>query len=127
MIGKPRSPGQFDEGLQPSQVIAVQRLGRAEVHRHPVLHDAIPFEDLIEVRQCSPAADHKVFRDDFKPVNDRFAAEDVVVVGDAQPDADTVVLKVVKSVSGHMPLRRSLQISNHVRIVSQRDAAGTGV
>ena len=107
-------------------MFSIRGLRRTEVHGDAMLHHAILLQNPVENVQRAAAIDHKVFRDDFKPVDDRLAAEDVVVVGNAQPDANAVVLKVVKSVSGHMPLRRSLQISNHVRIVSQRDAAGTG-
>ena len=74
---------------------------RAEVHRDAVLHDAVLLEDLIEHGERAAGVDHEVFRDDFEPVHDRLAREDVLVVRNAQADADAVILKRVEAIAGH--------------------------
>src|SRR6202042_743206 len=61
----------------------------------------MPFEDLIEARQCSPAADHKVFRDDFKPVDHRLLVKDVLIVGGSQTDPDPVIGMRIESVKSN--------------------------
>ena len=53
------------------------------------------------------AADHVVFGDDLKPVDDWLLGEDVIVVRHAQTDADTVFRKRVESVWLHGELRFS--------------------
>ena len=40
--------------------------------------------------QRTAAIDHEVFGDDLKPVHDRLLLEDVLVVRNAQSDADAV-------------------------------------
>ena len=72
-------------------MFAVERIGRTEVHRHAMLDDAVLFEQKVERLQRLPAIDHEILRDDLEPVDDRFLIEDVLVVWDAQPDADAVV------------------------------------
>src|SRR5260370_372253 len=101
MVGEPGSLSTLDQGLEPAQVLAVQRLGRAKVHRDTVLHGAIALQNLIEHFEWAPAIDHEVFRDDLKPVDDRFLFEDVIVMGYPQADADTVIRISVKAIRGH--------------------------
>jgi hypothetical protein len=72
-----------------------------------VLHDATPCEDLIEVRQCSPAADHKVFRDDFKPVDHRLLVKDVLIMRDSEADPDPVVGMRIESIGRHRKKAKS--------------------
>ncbi len=102
MVAEPRSFGAARELLEPLQVLTAERIGRAEIHRHAVLHDFVLFENLVEHFERTAAIDHIVFRDDLEPVDDRVTAEDVLVVGNAQTDADAVIGKAVEAVCGHL-------------------------
>ena len=101
MIGKPRRLGALHQRLQPPQMLAIELLGRAEIHRDAMLHDAVLLENLIEHLQRAPAVDHEIFGDDFEPVDDRLLRKDVVVVRNAQADADAVFGESVESIGGH--------------------------
>src|SRR5271157_4050320 len=70
MVREPGGLGSAYEALQPPQMFAAQRLGRPEVHRNAMLHDAILFEDEIEYSQRAATIDHVVFRNNLEPVND---------------------------------------------------------
>ena len=74
---------------------------RAEVHRDAVLHDAIALENLIEHGERTAAVDHEILRDDFEPVDDRLAREDVLVMRNAQTNSDAVVLERIEAIAGH--------------------------
>jgi hypothetical protein len=47
------------------------------------VHDLILTEYLIQNVQ-RPAVNHEIFGDDFKPVDDRFTREDMLIVRSAQ-------------------------------------------
>ena len=87
--------------LQPFEMLAVEPIGRAEIHRHAVLDDLVLLEDLVEDFQRPAAVAHVVFGDDLEPVDGRLLAENVVVMRDAQADADAEVGVSVEAVGGH--------------------------
>jgi len=66
-----------------------------------VLHHAIPLQNLVEHMERAPAIYHEVFRDDFKPVNNRLLIKDVIVMRDAQANAYTIVCVPVKAIRRH--------------------------
>ena len=106
-------------------MLAIQRLRGAEVHRDAMLHDLILVEDLVEDLERVAAADHVVFGDDLKPVDDRLFARDVVVVRHAQADADTVFRKRVESVCWHCEIRSSQWREEEVGGLSLSQASNT--
>ena len=79
-------------------MFAIQPIGRAEIHGHSVLHDAVLLENLIEHFERPAAVDHEIFRDDFEPIDDRFLFQDVTVMRHAQADADAVVVEIIKRI-----------------------------
>ena len=101
VVGKPRSFGAAGEFFEALEVFGVERLRRAEVHGDAVLDDAVLLENLVEHFERTAAVDHVVFGDDFEPVDDRLLGEDVVVVRNAQADADTVIGKCVEAIGRH--------------------------
>src|SRR5262249_1655050 len=102
VIGKPGRIRASNQLLQAAEVLAIERLGRAEIHGHAMLHDGITFQDLVQDVQRPAAFHHEVFRDDFKPVDNRFLFKNMLVMRDAQPDAYAVVLISVETICGHM-------------------------
>ncbi len=101
MIGKPGRVGPFNKALDLPQMIAIQRIGRAQVHGDAMLDNAVLLQDLVEHVERTPAIDHEVFRDDLEPVGGRFARQDVLVMRHAQTDADPVIGKIVEAVRRH--------------------------
>src|SRR6266404_6101946 len=97
VVGNPGSLGALDQLFQFFQVLAVDSVRRAEVHGDAVLHDAILIENLIENAQGPSAADHKILGNDFEPVHNRFAGQDMVVVRGAQTDPDAVVRESIET------------------------------
>src|ERR1700677_2328691 len=83
-------------------MVAIGFFRGAEVHRDAVLHDVILLKNLIEDLERPSAIDHEIFGDDFEPVTDRLARKNVVVVGGAQADTDSVVGKSVEFIRGHL-------------------------
>ena len=82
-------------------MFAVNPVRGAEVHGNTVLNNAILIEDSIEDVQGPAAVDHEIFGNNFKPVDDRFTREDVVVVRGAQTNSDPVVRECIEAISGH--------------------------
>ena len=82
-------------------MFAVQRLRRAEVHGNAVLHHSVLLQYLVEHLQRAPPIDHEILRDDFKPVDHRLLIKDVLVMRNAQPDADAVIREAVEAICGH--------------------------
>ena len=101
MVGKPGRVGALDQALELAQVLAVEAVGRAEIHGHAVLDDAVLLEDLVEHLERTAAVDHEVFRDDLEPVDGRFAREDVLVMRHAQADADAVIGEIIEAIRRH--------------------------
>src|ERR1700722_14112092 len=75
-----------------------------------MLNDAVPVEDLVEHLQGPPAIHHVVLGDDFKPVDDRFLGEDVIVVGNAQAYPHAIIAKSIETIGWHYkaPVPRQL-------------------
>ena len=101
VIGKERRPGSFDEVFQAGEVVAAQAVGRAEVHADAVLNNLVLLEDLVEDLERTAAVTHVVFGNNLEPVHLGFLGENVVVVGNAQADADAEISKAVESVGRH--------------------------
>ena len=47
--------------FKPPEVLAVERLNRAEIHGDAVLHDAVLLENPVQHVQRPAAVDHKIF------------------------------------------------------------------
>ena len=101
MVGQPRRLGAFDQPLEFLQMLAIEPVGRAEIHRHAMLHDAVLLEDLIEHFERTAAIDHEIFRDDLEPIDDRLLLQNVPVMRHAQADADAVVGEIVEWICRH--------------------------
>src|SRR5882757_3980950 len=82
-------------------MLAVWLLSRSEIHGNAVLYDFVLLKDLIQDVQRPSAIDHEILRDDLKPVDNRFARENMVVVGSTQADSYTVICKPIKAISRH--------------------------
>src|SRR5439155_20152153 len=96
MDSKPGRVGAADQLLEAAEMLTVERFSRAEIHGDAVLHHAIAFQDLVQDLKRTAAFHHEVFRNDFKPVYDRPLLENMVVMRDAQPDPDAVILVSAK-------------------------------
>src|ERR1700755_2776881 len=96
MVGEPRSICALHQLLQAAEVLAVGLLARAEIHRDAVLHDFVLIEYLIQNVQRPAAVNHEILGDDFKPVDDRFTREDMLIVRSAQANSNPVIRKPIK-------------------------------
>jgi len=56
---------------------------------------------VIEDMQRPAAIDHKIFRNNFEPVDYRLAGEDVLVMRGTQTDSDAVVCESIETIRGH--------------------------
>ena len=74
-----------------------------------MLYDFVVFENLVEDLEGTAAIDHEILRDDLKPVAGGLASEDMVVVRDAQADADAVGGEVVEAICRHDHLEKRKQ------------------
>ena len=83
MIGDPGCLGALDQRFQPLQVIAIEPLRRAEIHRDAMLDHPVSLENPIQGSQWTPAINHEVLRDDFEPIHYRLPLENVLVVWDS--------------------------------------------
>ena len=119
MIAEPARAGAADEGFEAAEMLAVEGVGRSEIHGDAMLDHAVLFEDLVEDFERPAPVDHVVLRDDLEPVDDRLAAEDVLVMGYAQTDAHAVVGESVKAIGGHTQ-RRSGRVRNGQRKSGKR-------
>src|ERR1700681_2103554 len=90
MIGKPRGFGALDQRLQALQVIAVQTLGRAEIHGDAMLDHTVTLENPVQRSEWASAINHEVLRDDLEPVHHRRPLENMLVMRNAKADADAV-------------------------------------
>ena len=84
------------------EVLAIQWLGGAEIHRDAVLHDLVALENLLELSKRTTIIRHVVLGDDLEPVDHRLVFEDVLEVWIAQSDADTEVMIAVEAICGHV-------------------------
>jgi len=66
-----------------------------------MLNDAVLLKNLIEYMERAPAIYHEIFRDNFEPVDDGLASEDVMVMGGTQADAYSVVCECVEGIGRH--------------------------
>ena len=101
MIGEPGRLGALDQALELLQMLAIELVRRAEIHRHAMLDDAVLLEDRIEHFERAAAIDHEVFRDDLEPIDHRLLLEDVPVMRHAQADSDSVFGEAIERVCWH--------------------------
>jgi hypothetical protein len=93
-------------------VFAIELFRGTEVHRHAVLHYFVVLQDLVENLDGPATIDHEILGDNFEPVAGGFAAEDVVVVGNAQADAYAAGGEIVKAICGHAGSKAQSGIGN---------------
>src|SRR5580704_9940932 len=105
MIGKPRRLGALDERFQPLQMIAIQPLRRAEIQGDAMLDHPVAIENPVQGSEWTPAVHHEVLRNDLEPIHHRLPLEYMLVVRNAQADADTVFGESVKPICGHSNAR----------------------
>jgi hypothetical protein len=86
-----------------------------------MLDDAVPIEDLVEYLQSPPTINHVVLGDDFKPVDDGFLGEDVIVVGDTQAYPHAIIAKSIKTIGWHYKLRNGKNLTVSRRL--ERDSS----
>ncbi len=108
MVGEPWSLCALHQLLQPAEVFAVGLLCRSEIHRDSVLHDLVLIEYLIQNVQRPAAVNHEILGDNFKPVDDGFTREDMLIVRSAQANSNPVISKPIKATFRHI-LFRSLE------------------
>lgn len=101
MIGKERGLRALDERFETLEMLAIEPIGRAEVHAHAVLNDFVLLEDLVEDLERTAAVAHVVFGNDLEPVDLGFLAENMLVVRHAKANADSQICVVVKAICGH--------------------------
>src|ERR1700727_1927518 len=87
-------------------MLARQWFRRAEVHRDTMLHDAVLLKNTVENGKRTATVDHVVLRDDLEPIDDGLLLEDVAIMRNAKPNADSVFRKTVKTIRWHVqPLK----------------------
>ena len=101
MIGQPRGIGPFHQALEFFQMLPIQRFGRTEIHGNTVLHDLVLLEDLIENMKRPPAIHHEILRDDLEPIHHGLPLEYVTVMRHPKSNANSVICKSVKLITGH--------------------------
>src|SRR5580704_10996088 len=101
MIGEPRRPGPLYQRFQTPQMFAIERLGRAQIHGHAMLHHPVLLQDAIENSQRPPAIQHVVFRNNLEPIDYRLALQNVLVMRNAQADPDAVIGMSVEAIGWH--------------------------
>ena len=82
-------------------MLAVELIGRAEIHRDAVLDDPILFENLVEHFERPAAIDHEILGDDLKPIDDRLFLENMPVMWHAQADPNAVFGEAVEAICRH--------------------------
>jgi hypothetical protein len=102
VIAQPGGSGAFDQSLELAEVVAIGAGGVAEVHGDAVLNDPILFEDLVKDVERPATVDHVVFRNDLEPIDARLLLQNMLVMRDAETDADAVFGEGVKTVGGHV-------------------------
>ena len=108
MVGEPRSFGATNEIFEAAEMLFVGFIRVAKIHGDTVLDDFVALENLVEDLERTATIDHEIFGNDFEPVAGGFAGEDVVVVRDAQADADAVSGEIIETIRGHYRLRVNL-------------------
>src|SRR5581483_3115760 len=87
MVGEPGSISAADKLFQAAKMISVERFSRAKVHGNAVLYYAIALQNLVQYLKLAATFYHVIFRDDFKPVDDRLVLKNMLVMRNAQPDS----------------------------------------
>src|SRR5580693_6390432 len=94
MVGNPAWLDAAREGLQLAQVVAANRIGRANRHRDAMHHKRIACANAVEDFEWTPARDHEVFRKNLEPVDFRMTIENMQVVVASEPDAEAEKWKI---------------------------------
>ena len=82
-------------------MLAIQAIGRTEIHRHSVLDHAVLFEDLIEHMERPARIAHVVFRNDLEPADHGLAFQNVMQMGNPQAHSDAILGEIVKGGGRH--------------------------
>ena len=97
--------GALNEFLQAAEVIHVRSAAAPRIETHAVLHDLVLIQNGVEHSKWATTADHVVFRDDFKPINRRFLAQDMIVMRHPQSNAGAQRLTAGESGMCHGSIR----------------------
>src|SRR3954471_22477327 len=101
MVSEPGCIGAADKLFQAAQVLTVQRFRGAKIHGYAMLYHAIALQNLVQDLERAAAFHHVVFRDDFKPVDDRLLFKNMVVMRNAEPDSYAEVFVSIEAICGH--------------------------
>ena len=66
-----------------------------------MLHHLVLLEDLVEDLKRPPAIHHKILRDDLEPIHHGLPLQYVTVMRNPKSDANSVICKSVKLITGH--------------------------
>ena len=56
---------------------------------------------MVEHFERTTAINHEIFGDDFEPVDDRLVLEDVLIVRNAEADANPIIGKPIETIRWH--------------------------
>ena len=87
--------------LELPEMLTVELACGTDIERYPMLHDSILLQDLIQHVEGAAAVDHVVLGDDLEPIDDRLLLQNVLVVRNAETDADAVVGMTVEAIGRH--------------------------
>ena len=93
MVREPRRLSMATKSLQSCQIVEVEGIHGGNAQRNSVLHNAILFEDPIEVPDRSPTFDHEVLGDDLEEVDTTGTCENLGIVRNAQAHTDPEILE----------------------------------
>jgi hypothetical protein len=96
MVRHPVRAHALGQRLELAQVLAVEGIGAADGHRHPVQHDRVTLRDLVEHVERPSAGVEEVLGEDLEPVHLGPVLQDVAEVDAPQADADAEIRKVEK-------------------------------
>src|SRR6185437_13945565 len=80
MVRQPRSFGPASQILQTPEMLAVQRLRGAEIHRDSMLNNAVTLQYFIEDLKGTASVHHVIFGDNLEPVDNRLLLENMAIV-----------------------------------------------
>src|SRR5438270_11201445 len=66
-----------------------------------MLHYAISLQNLVQDLKRPAAFHHVIFRDDFKPVDNRLLFKNMIVMRNAEPDSYAEVFVFIEAICGH--------------------------
>ena len=91
MIGDPARAGAIAKGDELTQVVEIERVGGADVQRHPVQRKRVALGDAIQELERTPPRVQEVVAQDLEPRDLGPLREEVLVVRGAQTYADAEI------------------------------------